>query len=91
MLILIKSAPGTREAMRGLRVAKDLSAKLVLMQNGVYFARKGGLEGFTGETYVLDDDLKLRGNLTAEGSVRPISYDELVGLMERDDKVLGMF
>lgn len=91
MIVLIKSAPDAHQAMRGLKVAKDLSAKMVLMQNGVYFARKGGLEGFTGETYVLDDDLKLRGGLAAEGSIKPISYDELVDLMERDDKVLGMF
>ena len=91
MVVLIKSSPGTHEAIRGFKVAKDLSAKLVLMQNAVNYARKGGLEGFTGDTYALDDDLKLRSITKVTGNITPISYDKLVDLMNGDDKVLGMF
>lgn len=91
MLVLIKSAPDTTEARRGMKFARDLSARLVLLQNGVYHVRKGGLEGFSGEVFVLDTDLKLRGALAVADNIKSISYDEFVGLMMEDQKVLGMF
>lgn len=92
MLVIIKSASGSQEAMRGLKVAGDISARLVLMQDAVYMARKGGLEGFfTGDAFVVEEDLKLRGNIKIDESVRSIGYDELVGLMAEDDKIIGMF
>jgi sulfur relay protein TusB/DsrH len=96
MLVLLKSSPGTNEANRGLRAARDLSADLVLTQNSVYIAGKGTLEGFAGSVYAIDEDLRLRGIPDIPESVRPegvrrIGYDELVDLMAGGEKVVGMF
>ncbi|MBI3592910.1 MAG: hypothetical protein HY099_05465, partial [Nitrospirae bacterium] len=61
MLVIIKSAPDTPEGKRGVKLARDMAADLFLIQNGVYFAQEERLEGFCGNTYALEDDLKLRG------------------------------
>lgn len=90
MLVIIKSAPGTEEAEAGLSLARETSSVLVLLQNGVYLTRQGGLEGISGAIYALDDDMGLRGAGVTDEDVKTIGYDELVGLMA-EDKVIGMF
>ncbi len=46
MIVLIKSAPDTTDGMRGVSLARDGCADLVLLQNGVLFAQKGRLTFF---------------------------------------------
>ncbi len=93
MIVLIKSAPDTADAMRGVALARDSAADLVLLQNGVLFAQKGRLAGFPGAIHVLDDDKKLRGLRDDEldGRAKTIDYDSLTDLMVESDKVVGMF
>jgi sulfur relay protein TusB/DsrH len=93
MLVIIKNAPDTPEGKRGIKLARDMAADLFLIQNGVYFAQEERLEGFCGNTYALEDDLKLRGikGSGIEKSIKEISYDSFVDLMDDEDKVVGMF
>ncbi|NJD56649.1 MAG: hypothetical protein FIA94_09635 [Nitrospirae bacterium] len=93
MLVIIRSAPDTPEGKRGVKLARAMSADIVLLQNGVYFIEGQALEdlGFAGPAYVLEDDKRLRG-LTADGmNIKSISYDSLVDFMAESDKVIGMF
>jgi sulfur relay protein TusB/DsrH len=79
--------------MRGVTLAKDGNADLVLLQNGVLFAQKKRLSDFPGTVYVLDDDKRLRGMKDSEidDQVKTIDYDRLTDLMMESDKVVGMF
>jgi sulfur relay protein TusB/DsrH len=93
MLVMIKSAPDTTDGSTGLTLAKEGGADIVLLQNGVYFARKDRLGPITGNVYVLDDDKRLRGLKDSEmdDRVKIINYDKLTDLMTSGDKVTGMF
>lgn len=95
MIVLIKSAPDTLEGQRGVRIARDMSADIVFLQNGVCFLRDEQLEdlGFYGTVYVLEDDRRLRGLKPADAdrNIKDISYDDLVDLMGGNDRVTGMF
>jgi len=79
--------------MRGVTLARDGNADLVLLQNGVIFAQKKRLGDFPGTVYVLDDDKRLRGMKASEIDdwVQAIDYDRLTDLMMESDKVVGMF
>ncbi|MGE5173977.1 MAG: DsrH/TusB family sulfur metabolism protein [Betaproteobacteria bacterium] len=93
MLVMIKSAPDTTDGARGLTLAKEGGADVVLLQNGVYFAQKEKLGSFTGAVYVLDDDKRLRGLKDSEMDVRAktIGYDSLTEIITGGEKVVGMF
>jgi len=93
MIVIVKSAPDTTDGVRGVALARDAAADLVLLQNGVYFAQKERLGAFPGTVYALDDDKRLRGLKDSEmdQAVKSISYDALVDLMAEDNKVVGMF
>jgi sulfur relay protein TusB/DsrH len=93
MLVIIKSGPDTPEGKRGLKLARDLAADVVLIQNGVYFAQKDNLEGFCGRAFVVDEDCRFRGldEPALEKDISMINYDELVDAIVGEDKVLGMF
>ena len=93
MLVLVKSAPDTMDGKRGVKLAKEMAADVVLLQNGVSYAQKERLEGFCGTAYVLDDDLRLRGlrDDEIEKEIRRLDYGSLVDLMANSDKVVGMF
>jgi sulfur relay protein TusB/DsrH len=95
MLVIIKNAPDTSEAKRGVKLASALSADIVLLQNGVYFSQgqKLGDAGCGGRAYILEDDMLLRGLKTVHDSkkIQEINYDSLVDLMTEHDKVIGMF
>ncbi len=95
MLVIVRSAPGTVEGNRGIKLARDMSASLVLLQNGVYFIQGRALDdlAFIGTVYVLEDDQKLRGLVTTgeKTNMRNVDYDGLVDLMAESDKVVGMF
>jgi sulfur relay protein TusB/DsrH len=93
MLVIVKSAPDSTDGKRGVKLARDMAADVVLLQNGVYFAQRERLEGFCGTAYVLDDDVRLRGlkDDEIEKNIRRLNYDGLVDLMADEDKVVGMF
>jgi sulfur relay protein TusB/DsrH len=93
MLVMIKSGPDTIDGTLGLTLAKESGADLVLLQNGVYFAQKERLGGFSGAVYVLDDDKRLRGlkNAEMDDRVKIIDYDKLTDIITGGDKVTGMF
>lgn len=93
MLVIIKSAPDTTDGRRGVKLARDMAADIVLIQNGVYFAQKERLEGFCGTAYVLDEDSRLRGlkGEEIEKAIKQINHDSLVDLMANNNKVVGLF
>jgi sulfur relay protein TusB/DsrH len=91
MIVIIKSAPRTEKAERGLKLAQDTSSDVVLVQDGVRLAGQGVLDGLAGTVYMLEDDVKLRGMGARAGGVRQIGYTRLVGLMADTDRVMGMF
>jgi sulfur relay protein TusB/DsrH len=93
MVVIVKSAPDTTDGRRGIKLARDMAADVVLLQNGVYFAQRERLEGFCGTAYVLIDDARLRGlkDEEIEKDIRRLDYGRLVDLMAGGDKVVGMF
>jgi sulfur relay protein TusB/DsrH len=93
MLVVLKSAPGTLEGKRGVRLARDLAADLVFVQDAVFYAQRDRLEGFCGMAYVLDEDRRMRGlpEGELEKAVKTVSYEGLVKLMEAEENVIGIF
>lgn len=93
MLIIVKGSPDTSEGKRGVKLARDASANLVLLQNGVYFAQKGRLEGFRGTVYLLVEDMRLRGlkDEELEEGIKKLDVNTLIELLTNEDKVVGMF
>ncbi len=93
MLVLVKSGPDTAEGNRGISMAREMTADLVLIQNGVYFAIAERLEGFPGTIYILDEDSKLRGlrDEALRKDASKLDYDGLVDAITEEDKVVGMF
>ena len=91
MLAIIKSGPDTQAARRGVRIARDTVADIVLLQDAVYLAQPERLEGFCGTAFALSEDLKLRGITDLEKSVKEIGYEEFIDLMADSDKVIGIF
>ena len=87
MLFLISSAPDTKEFKTAYKLAKDMSAEICLLQNAVYASRNSD----DNRLYVLHDDLQLRGINENEISGRRIDYGQLVDLMTKTDKVVGLF
>ncbi len=87
MLFLISSAPDTKEFKTAYKLAKDMSAEICLLQNAVYASRNSDDNGL----YVLHDDLQLRGINENEISGKRIDYGQLVDLMTKTDKVVGLF
>jgi sulfur relay protein TusB/DsrH len=65
--------------------ATDASAKLVLLQDAIYLARRGGVKG---EVYVIGDDATRRGlDGSFPAGVHKISYPDLVAMMEAEKVV----
>ncbi len=93
MIVIVKSSPETTDGMRGMKLARDMAADVVLLQNGVYFAQSERLGGFCGTAYVLDEDVRLRGlrDDEIEKDIRRLDYGELIDLMAKEEKVVGMF
>jgi len=93
MLIIIKSSPDTPEGKRGIKLATDMAANVVLIQNAVYFAQVDRHDSFIGIIYALEDDIKLRGLRDEElrKDMKKLDYDGLVELMSEQDKVIGIF
>jgi len=93
MIVMIKSAPDTPEAKRGITLAGDLVADVVLIQDAVNLVRLVQDVGIRVSVYALDEDLRMRGlGPDADiGAIRRIDYDMLVDLITKADKVHGVF
>jgi sulfur relay protein TusB/DsrH len=93
MIVMIKSAPDTPEAKRGITLARDLIADIVLIQDAVNLARLVQDGGISRAVYALDEDLRMRGREPDAdiGEIRRIDYDELVDLITKADSVYGAF
>ncbi|HKN19636.1 MAG TPA: DsrH/TusB family sulfur metabolism protein [Dissulfurispiraceae bacterium] len=93
MIVIVKSAPDTPDGQRGLKLARDTAADLILLQDSVFFVQGQRLEDFRGKIYVVDEDLKLRGlnDSRIRNDFEIINYDIAVDLMTESNKVVGMF
>ncbi|HHN64121.1 MAG TPA: hypothetical protein ENK09_02005 [Nitrospirae bacterium] len=91
MLVLIKSAPNTVEGKRGLKIARDTSSDIVLLQDGVYFMVNEMLDGYCGTAYAIEEDVSLRGLGDIRTGVKIINWDGLIDMATEEDKVVGMF
>lgn len=93
MIVIIKSPPDSIEGKRAIRLARDMGADLLLIQNGVYFAQKEMIEGFCGTIYVLDEDCKMRGihDNDIVKDIKKIDYDTFIDLITIEDKTIGAF
>lgn len=93
MFVIIKSPPGSPGAEEGLRVARERSADILLIGDGVRFAMRGALEDFCGTAFVHGKDLWLRGLGVGdvEKGVKALTAEELVGLLAASDRVEGVF
>lgn len=93
MLVLLRNSPDTTEGRRGVKLARDMAADLVLLQNAVYFAQRERLEGFCGVIYLLEEDSRLRGlkNEEIEKDIRKIDYDRLIDMLADEENIIGMF
>jgi sulfur relay protein TusB/DsrH len=94
MIVVVKSGPDTTDGRRGVTMARSEGAVLVLIQNAVAFAHSevSGSAG-PGATYVLENDLRLRGMGAEDLDERivRIGYPEFVDLITAADKVVGAF
>jgi sulfur relay protein TusB/DsrH len=91
MLVIIKSSPDALGARSAVELAEKMSADIVLLQDGIYLTEQNRLEGFSGTTHVLSEDLKMRGVESISEDIKAIGYEELIDLMAANDKVMGMF
>ncbi|HDO21860.1 MAG TPA: hypothetical protein ENG86_03265, partial [Nitrospirae bacterium] len=80
MIVLIKSAPDTPEGKRGLEMARDMSADVIFLQDGVYFCLDEMIEGFCGTAYAVIEDVELRGMQDAMRSIRIIDWDKMIDM-----------
>jgi sulfur relay protein TusB/DsrH len=87
MLFLISSAPDTKEFKTAYKLAKNLSAKICLLQNAVYASKNLKDDNL----YVLHDEINLRSINEDEVGGKIINYEQLIDLMINADKVVGLF
>lgn len=91
MIILVKSLPATPEGKRGIKMARDMAADIVFMQNGIYFALDEMIDGYCGTAYAIKEDVYMRGMQNQMRSVKVIDWDQLIDMMVEEDKILGAF
>lgn len=93
MIVMIKSAPDTPDGLRGVTLARESGADLVLLQNGVHFAEKERLMSFSGQVYLLDEDKRLRGLRDSEldSRAKTIDFEKLTDIITGGENVVGMF
>jgi sulfur relay protein TusB/DsrH len=93
VFVIIKSPPGSEGAARGIRLAREEAADLLLIGDGVRLARKDMLEGFCGAAFAHSADLRLRGvgEAELEKGVRAVSCEEFVELLAGAEKIAGPF
>ena len=94
--VIIKSAPGTAEAARGLEVARDTASDIILVGKGIWLGAEpgtggpGGLKEFCGTVYARADDLPAGGELNLIKGIKVLGAGEFEALVG-PDSVLGTF
>lgn len=91
MILIIKNAMDSLETQQALKLAHNMEADIVLLQNAVYLVQNEMLQDFSGNTYALGEDLQLRGIGDIKENIKTITYEEFVDLMDKSDKVVGAF
>ncbi len=91
MILIIKNAMDSLETKQALKLAHNMEADIVLLQNAVYLVQNEMLQDFSGNTYALGEDLQLRGIGDIKENIKTITYEEFVDLMDKSDKVVGAF
>ncbi|WP_041075691.1 sulfurtransferase complex subunit TusB [Thermotoga caldifontis] len=85
-LILVKY--GTDHSVEQLKIkSAKAEDKIVLIQNGVYWALKD-LET-PAKVYAIKDDFLARGYSEEDAKVNLISYSEFIDLLESEEKFIG--
>lgn len=91
MTVIVKSSPDTPEGKRGWQTAIDLSADIVLLQNGVCAILSEYASIPDIQVYAIEEDCLMRGiPAHSAGRITMIDYAELVDIMQKSDHVIGM-
>jgi sulfur relay protein TusB/DsrH len=61
---------------------------LVLIQDGVFWAITGELEGVKADVYAVQEDLCARGYQVEAADVSMVSYSDLVDLIVKEEKTI---
>ncbi|MCD6167727.1 MAG: sulfurtransferase complex subunit TusB [Caldisericia bacterium] len=92
MVIFVKYGLGHLIAERKMDLSKE-GDTVVLIQNGVFWLlnkeKMGALKEKKVNIVALKDDFLSRGYKESDTTVPLISYDELITILEKDQKVLG--
>ncbi|MBC7123719.1 MAG: sulfurtransferase complex subunit TusB [Pseudothermotoga sp.] len=85
-LILVKY--GTDHPVEQLKIkSAKAEDKIVLIQNGVYWALKN--VETPAKVYAIKDDFLARGYSEEDAKVNLISYSEFIDLLESEEKFIG--
>ncbi len=85
-LILVKY--GTDHSVEQLKIkSAKAEDKIVLIQNGVYWALKD--VETPAKVYAIKDDFLARGYSEEDAKVNLISYSEFIDLLESEEKFIG--
>lgn len=89
MFFIVSNAPDTQKFKSAIKLAKD--SDLCLIHDAVYLAMEES-SPVSGGIYALKHDLSMRG-ITAPRlkGLRIIDHSEMIDLMARADKVVGIF
>ncbi|MGQ9856837.1 MAG: sulfurtransferase complex subunit TusB [Fervidobacterium sp.] len=89
-LVLVKYGVDNPAERVKFEIANE-NDKIVLIQNGVFFAVVEDVTKLTkAEVYALKNDLEARGFCTADvKNVKLVDYDGLVELIEKEEKFIG--
>lgn len=85
-LILVKYGPDHPAEKLKIKFAQS-DDKIVLIQNGVYWALQK--INTPSKVFAIRDDLIARGYSETDSSVPLITYSELIELIEQEEKFIG--
>jgi hypothetical protein len=93
MFVIIRSAPGTHEASRGVKLARDRAADRRLIRDGAFHVRKNALKGFCGTAFALAEDVRQTGTEEEEmeRGIRTVSAEEMIEFLAGAEEVAGPF
>ena len=87
-LVLIKYGVGHPIARTMIECSNEGDC-VVLIQDGVFWAITGELEGTKAEVFALQEDVCARGYQPDAAGVSVISYPELVDIIVREEKIIS--
>jgi hypothetical protein len=87
-IIVIKGGPGSEGARRGVELARDCVADILLREGGVLLAAPEAMEGFCGMVYAVREDMEARGVREVKRGVRVLAGAEADAMLARPDVAL---